>query len=76
MHSYADALRVVFICQAACNFICLLCCIPIQENPLPYVDFPSSASPLAHCSDRGSHEEQEAHYRKRQNSESSEETLV
>ncbi|KAI0786360.1 MFS general substrate transporter [Abortiporus biennis] len=33
--SYDDALRVVFICQAALNFICLLCCIPIQENPLP-----------------------------------------
>ncbi|KAI0663054.1 MFS general substrate transporter [Cubamyces menziesii] len=33
--SYADALRVVFICQAAINFICFLCCLPIQENPLP-----------------------------------------
>ncbi|OSC99177.1 MFS general substrate transporter [Trametes coccinea BRFM310] len=33
--SYADALRVVFICQAAMNFICFLCCLPIQENPLP-----------------------------------------
>ena len=37
MASYADALRVVFICQAAINFICFLCCLPIQENPLPYV---------------------------------------
>lgn len=54
VQSYADALRVVFICQAVCNCLCLLCCLPIQENPLP-----------------GSHEEQEAHYRKRQNSESS-----
>ncbi|KAI0370270.1 vacuolar amino acid permease [Pilatotrama ljubarskyi] len=35
--SYADALRVVFICQAAVNFMCFLCCLPIQENPLPYV---------------------------------------
>ncbi|KAH8106216.1 vacuolar amino acid permease [Cristinia sonorae] len=35
VESYADALRVVFICQAACNFICFLCCLPIQENPLP-----------------------------------------
>ena len=35
--SYADALRVVFICQAAINFICFLCCLPIQENPLPCV---------------------------------------
>jgi len=49
--SYSDALRVVFICQAAANVICLLCCLPIQENPLP-----------------GTIEEQEAQYRKRQNS--------
>jgi len=33
--SYADALRIVFICQTAMNFICFLCCLPIQENPLP-----------------------------------------
>ncbi|KAH9853757.1 MFS general substrate transporter [Lenzites betulinus] len=33
--SYSDALRVVFICQAALNFMCFLCCLPIQENPLP-----------------------------------------
>ncbi|KAI0036084.1 MFS general substrate transporter [Vararia minispora EC-137] len=33
--SYADALRVVFICQAVCNFLALLCTIPIQESPLP-----------------------------------------
>ncbi|KAL1946941.1 hypothetical protein VTO73DRAFT_15045 [Trametes versicolor] len=33
--SYADALRVVFICQAVLNFMCFLCCLPIQENPLP-----------------------------------------
>jgi len=33
--SYADALRIVFICQAAANFLCLICCIPIQESPLP-----------------------------------------
>jgi len=33
--SYADALRAVFICQAACNVLALVCCIPIQENPLP-----------------------------------------
>ncbi|EKM59678.1 uncharacterized protein PHACADRAFT_87775 [Phanerochaete carnosa HHB-10118-sp] len=37
VHSYAEALRVVFICQAACNFFCLLCCLPIQENILPCV---------------------------------------
>ncbi|KAL6299123.1 vacuolar amino acid permease [Sparassis latifolia] len=33
--SYADALRIVFICQLAANFLCFLCCIPIQDNPLP-----------------------------------------
>jgi len=33
--SYADALHVVFICQAAINVITFLCCLPIQENPLP-----------------------------------------
>ncbi|KAJ3520520.1 hypothetical protein NM688_g9151 [Phlebia brevispora] len=55
VQSYADALRVVFICQAAMNFLCFLCCVPIQENPLP-----------------GTHEEQEAQYRKRQNSSGSE----
>ncbi|OSX59201.1 hypothetical protein POSPLADRAFT_1075481 [Postia placenta MAD-698-R-SB12] len=33
--SYADALRIVFICQAAANFLCFVCCLPIQENPLP-----------------------------------------
>ena len=35
--SYADALRIVFICQAVMNFLCFLCILPIQENPLPYV---------------------------------------
>lgn len=33
--SYADALRVVFIFQTACNFIAFLACLPIQENLLP-----------------------------------------
>lgn len=33
--SYADALRAVFICQAAVNFLAFLSCLPIQENPLP-----------------------------------------
>ncbi|KAI0049566.1 vacuolar amino acid permease [Auriscalpium vulgare] len=33
--AYADALRVVFICQIAVNFLTFLCCLPIQENPLP-----------------------------------------
>ncbi|KAK0468038.1 vacuolar amino acid permease [Desarmillaria tabescens] len=35
VRSYADALRVVFICQAAWNFIAFLACLPIQENHLP-----------------------------------------
>ncbi|TBU48489.1 vacuolar amino acid permease [Dichomitus squalens] len=39
--SYADALRVVFICQAVMNLVCFLCCLPIQENPLPCVSRPS-----------------------------------
>ncbi|KAF8268308.1 major facilitator superfamily domain-containing protein [Lactarius quietus] len=33
--SYADALRVVFICQLILNILTLLCCTAIQENPLP-----------------------------------------
>jgi hypothetical protein len=35
--SYADALRVVFICQAAVGFLGFLACLPIQESALPYV---------------------------------------
>lgn len=42
--SYADALRVVFICQSAISVVMLVCCVPIQENPLPYV-FVYEASP-------------------------------
>ena len=33
--SYADALRVVFICQVALNFLTFLSCMAIQEHPLP-----------------------------------------
>ncbi|KAF8914097.1 vacuolar amino acid permease [Gymnopilus junonius] len=33
--SYADALRVVFICQAVVSFLGFLACLPIQESPLP-----------------------------------------
>ncbi|TFY79402.1 hypothetical protein EWM64_g4611 [Hericium alpestre] len=48
--SYADALQVIFICQIAMNVLTLLCCIPIQENPLPYASYlahilPSSPDP-------------------------------
>jgi hypothetical protein len=37
VQSYADALRVVFVCQAALAVLMLIACIPIQESPLPYV---------------------------------------
>jgi hypothetical protein len=40
--SYADALRVVFICQAAVAFLDFLVCLAIEEKPLPYVLFSSS----------------------------------
>jgi len=33
--SYADALRVVFICQIAINVLGFLACLAIQENALP-----------------------------------------
>ncbi|KDR83544.1 hypothetical protein GALMADRAFT_54931 [Galerina marginata CBS 339.88] len=36
--SYADALRVVFICQATVSFLGFLACLPIQESQLPYVN--------------------------------------
>ena len=32
--AYADALRVVFICQAAISVLGFLACLPIQESPL------------------------------------------
>ncbi|RDB22561.1 Multidrug resistance protein fnx1 [Hypsizygus marmoreus] len=51
--SYADALRVVFICQIAINILGFIACLPIQENALP-----------------GTHQEQEAHYRNLNSSES------
>ncbi|KAF8076211.1 vacuolar amino acid permease [Lyophyllum atratum] len=35
VESYADALRVVFICQVAINILGFIACIPIQENMLP-----------------------------------------
>ncbi|KAH7918833.1 vacuolar amino acid permease [Leucogyrophana mollusca] len=33
--SYADALRVVFICQIAINILAFITCIPIEEHALP-----------------------------------------
>jgi len=35
IESYADALRVVFICQLILNILALIACTAIQENPLP-----------------------------------------
>ncbi|KAG6833744.1 hypothetical protein H0H87_001176 [Tephrocybe sp. NHM501043] len=35
VESYADALRVVFICQVAINVLGFIACLPIQENVLP-----------------------------------------
>ncbi|KAM0753200.1 MFS general substrate transporter [Meredithblackwellia eburnea MCA 4105] len=33
--AYQEGLRVVFIFNAVLAFICFLCCLPIQERPLP-----------------------------------------
>ncbi|KAF8609296.1 vacuolar amino acid permease [Ceratobasidium sp. AG-I] len=35
VQSYQRALRSVFICQAILSFVTFLCCLPIEENPLP-----------------------------------------
>ncbi|KAG1753863.1 vacuolar amino acid permease [Suillus paluster] len=35
VESYADALRVVFICQIAINILVFITCVPIEEHPLP-----------------------------------------
>ncbi|KIK08399.1 hypothetical protein K443DRAFT_1497 [Laccaria amethystina LaAM-08-1] len=37
VNCYADALRVVFICQTAINLLGFIACLPIQESPLPQV---------------------------------------
>ena len=37
VNSYADGLKVVFICQAVWNVVAFLCCLPIEERPLPCV---------------------------------------
>jgi len=33
--AYSSALQIIFIFQATANFIAFLCCLPVQENPLP-----------------------------------------
>ena len=37
VNSYADGLRVVFICQIVWTFLAFVCCLPIEERPLPCV---------------------------------------
>ncbi|KIL00356.1 hypothetical protein PAXRUDRAFT_29848 [Paxillus rubicundulus Ve08.2h10] len=59
VESYADALRVVFICQIAINVLVFIACIPIEEHPLPCVH-------LAPPPDPGTHQEQEEHHRQQQ----------
>ncbi|KAG0705491.1 vacuolar amino acid permease [Suillus ampliporus] len=70
--SYADALRVVFICQIAINILAFIACVPIEEHPLPYVTVMfDRALPMLTCADisRGTHQEQEEHYRNQQNAQ-------
>lgn len=38
--SYADAVRVVFVFQIVCNGLVFVCCLMIQEKPLPWVPLP------------------------------------
>lgn len=66
--AYGSALQIVFIFQATANFIAFLCCLPIQENPLPCVFSFSFSTSLKKAKlnhfDSGSQEEQEAQYRR------------
>lgn len=74
VEAYASALRAIFICQAAINFITFLCCLPIEENPLPCVFLVLLLAALTKCSRTinnghayscsGSPEEQEEQYRR------------
>jgi len=65
VESYALALRAVFICQLVLSVITVLCTLPIEENPLPYVTFLRFQlfDPLTRRS--GSHEEAEQQERER-----------
>ncbi|KJA30117.1 hypothetical protein HYPSUDRAFT_125912, partial [Hypholoma sublateritium FD-334 SS-4] len=65
--SYADALRVVFICQAAFNFLGFLACLPIQESHLPYVVFPDVALPQLIGARGTPAEEEQQRYRSQEN---------
>jgi hypothetical protein len=40
VQSYQRALTSVFTCQAILSLLLFLCCVPIQENPLPLVHLP------------------------------------
>jgi len=35
VNSYADSLKVVFICQIVWSVLAFACCLPIEERPLP-----------------------------------------
>lgn len=52
--SYADALRVVFICQAAISVLGFLACLPIQESALSYVRSRPSENSLIDKGKQGS----------------------
>ncbi|KIY49534.1 MFS general substrate transporter [Fistulina hepatica ATCC 64428] len=63
--SYADALRIVFVFQLVMAIAGFIACVPIQENHLPCLLLFSSHSHvmLTYSLCRGTHEEQEEHYR-------------
>jgi hypothetical protein len=64
VQSYADALRTVFIAQAALAFVMLLACVPIRESFLPWVHHPWASHKRADGVRRGTREEQEEQYRR------------
>jgi hypothetical protein len=69
--SYADALRVIFIFQAACNILSFLACLPIQEHDLPSVRSTLSCVQrlISGVLTSGTHEEQQKHDMNRNNSQ-------
>ena len=40
INSYADGFTVVFICQVVWSVLAFVCCLPIEERPLPCVCYP------------------------------------
>ena len=71
VNSYADGLRVVFICQVVWAVLAFMCCLRIEERPLPCVChlFGSRVDgrSLVLLVSRATMEEQERLYRDRQN---------